>query len=128
MVICLCVSGCSSPSDQLGYWAVKKMVGVLECIPVSIHALTRFYYMCAFVWPLVIVVFMSTHFTMVSSYLFKGCNHASQDLAHSNTWNPSANFPCPFSGAYDRCISALFNSNEVLNLAIFYTIPYTITT
>ncbi|KAK8369497.1 hypothetical protein V6Z12_A01G115200, partial [Gossypium hirsutum] len=74
------VTGYSLPRDQIGYWAVKIVTGILEAIPVirspSVEllrgsasvgqsTLTRFYSLHTFVLPLLTAVFMLMHFLMI---------------------------------------------------------------
>ena len=73
------MTGYSLPRDQIGYWAVKIVTGVLEAIPVIglplvelLHEsasvgqsiLTHFYSLHTFVLPLLTAVFMLMHFPM----------------------------------------------------------------
>ena len=73
------MTGYSLPQDQIGYWAVKIVTGVLEAIPVIgsplvelLHGsvgvgqstLTRFYSLHTFVLHLLTAVFMLMHFRM----------------------------------------------------------------
>ncbi|KAH7388154.1 hypothetical protein KP509_16G061200, partial [Ceratopteris richardii] len=70
----------SLPWDQIGYWAVKIVTGVLEANPligssvvellrgsvsVGQSTLTRFYSLHTFVLPLLTTVFMLMHFSMI---------------------------------------------------------------
>ena len=69
-----------SSYDQIGYWAVKIVTGVPDCIPVigptvvellrggsavGQGTLTRFYSLHTFVLPLLTAVFMLMHFLMI---------------------------------------------------------------
>ncbi|CAN6458727.1 unnamed protein product [Victoria cruziana] len=74
------VTGYSLPWDQIGYWAVKIITGVPEAIPimgsplvellcgsasVGQSTLTCFYSLRTFVLPLLTVIFMLMHFSMI---------------------------------------------------------------
>jgi cytochrome b6 len=80
LTVSFVVTGYSLPWDQIGYWVVKIVTGVLEAIPVIgsplvelLHGsvsvgqftLTRFYSLHTFILPLLTVVFMPMHFLMI---------------------------------------------------------------
>ena len=74
------MTGYSLSRDQIDYWAVKIVTGILEAIPIIgsplvelLHGsasvgqstLTRFYSLHTFVLPLLTAVFMLMHFPMI---------------------------------------------------------------
>ncbi|KAB2005251.1 hypothetical protein ES319_D11G256200v1 [Gossypium barbadense] len=69
------VTGYSLPRDQVGYWAVKIVIGVPDAILITgllrgsasmgQSTLTRFYSLHTFVLSLLTVVFMLMHFLMI---------------------------------------------------------------
>ncbi|KAG5570941.1 hypothetical protein H5410_060707 [Solanum commersonii] len=74
------VTGYSLPWDQIGYWAVKIVIGVADAIPVigsplvellrgsasvGQYILTSFYSLHTFVLPLLTAIFMLMHFPMI---------------------------------------------------------------
>ncbi|KAG5568929.1 hypothetical protein H5410_064052 [Solanum commersonii] len=74
------ITGYSLPWDQIGYWAVKIVIGVPDAIPVigsplvellrgsasvGQSTLTHFYSLHIFVLPLLTAVFMLMHFPMI---------------------------------------------------------------
>lgn len=74
------VTGYSLPYDQIGYWALRIVSGVPDCLPligptmvelirggpsVGQATLTRFYSLHTFVLPLVTAAFMLGHFLMI---------------------------------------------------------------